>query len=317
MQQSSTDPDLSEISAFVLLAESGSFVAAGRRLGRDPTVVSRRVQALEARLGVRLAERSTRKVALTEAGEAYLERIRPLLDDLKTAAHEAAAFAEGEPRGRLRLALPSAFGRLWVAPLLPLFLREHPLISIEATFSNAYVDLLGENYDLAVRLGDLPDSRLVARKVADRRRLLCAAPSYLSERGVPAAPEELADHACLRFTGKPNPHVWESRDSEGRERAWPVSGPMASDDAEALVQAGIAGLGIVYGTDWLVGRELADGRLVRVLADWTLPDEGGVYVVTPSRAGLPSKTRAFATWIANRLSRSPWSDAALATDLGR
>lgn len=310
MQQLPTDPDLLEISAFVSLAESGSFAAAAKRLARDPTVVSRRVQALEARLGVRLAERSTRKVALTEAGEAYLERIRPLLDDLKAAAREATAFAEGEPRGRLRLALPSAFGRLWIAPLLPLFLRKHPLVSIEATFSNAYVDLLGENYDLAVRLGDLPDSRLVARKVADRRRLLCAAPAYLAEHGVPTAPQELANHACLRFTGKPNPHVWEFRDSDGREQAWPISGPLASDEPEALVQAGIAGLGIVYGTDWLVGRELADGRLVRVLADWALPDEGGVYVVTPSKAGLPSKTRAFATWVASQLGRSPWDESA-------
>lgn len=316
MQQLPDSPDLGDITAFVTLAESGSFVAAGRRLGRNPTAVSRRVQSLETRLGVRLAERSTRKVMLTEAGRAYLDRIRPLLDDLKGAELETAAFAEGEPRGRIKLALPSAFGRLWIAPLLPLFLREHPLVSIEASFSNAYVDLIGEGYDLAVRLGNLSDSRLIARKVADRRRLLCAAPAYLAENGAPATPDDLVDRPCLRYTGKPNPHVWEFLDAERREHVVPISGPMASDDAEALVRAGIAGLGIVYGTDWLVGRELAEGRLVRILTGWTLPDEGGVYIMTPSKAGLPSKTRAFANWIAERLGRAPWSDPAPSTYSG-
>jgi DNA-binding transcriptional LysR family regulator len=315
MQQSPEAPDLADIAAFVALGETGSFVAAARRLARNPTAVSRRVQALEARLGVRLAERSTRSVTLTEAGQAYLERVRPLLDDLKTAELEAAAFARGEPRGRLRLALPSAFGRLWVSPLLPEFLRAHPQVAIEAQFSNAYVDLLGEGYDLAVRLGSLPDSRLIARKVADRRRMICAAPDYLAQYGVPASPAALAGHACLRFMGKPNPHAWEFLDAEGREHTAPVSGPLASDDAEALVEAGVAGLGVVYATDWLVGRELADGRLVRILADWAIPDEGGVYVVTPSKAGLPSKTRAFADWIAERIGRAPWRAAIDTTTL--
>lgn len=308
MQEWISNPDLGDISAFVALAECGSFIAAGQRLRRNPTAVSRRVQSLEVRLGVRLAERSTRKVVLTEAGRAYLERIRPLLDSLKTAELETAALAEGEPRGSIKLALPSAFGRQWIAPLLPLFLREHPLVSIEASFSNAYVDLIGEGYDLAIRLGSLADSRLIVRKVADRRRLLCAAPGYLKERGEPRTPDELVHHACLRFTGKANPHVWEFDNAERGERVVPVSGPMASDDAETLVQAGIAGLGIVYATDWLVGRELADGRLVRILPEWSLPDEGGIYVMTPSKAGLPTKTRAFADWIATRLSRAPWSN---------
>ncbi|MBB3656890.1 DNA-binding transcriptional LysR family regulator [Rhizobium sp. BK650] len=307
MQQSTTNPDLGDISAFVTLAECGSFVAAGHRLHRNPTAVSRRVQSLEARLGVRLAERSTRKVVLTEAGREYLERIRPLLEGIKAAELETAAL-EGEPRGCIKLALPSAFGRRWISPLLPLFLRKHPLVSIDVSFSNTYVDLIGEGYDLAVRLGSLADSRLIARKVVDRHRLLCAAPAYLEERGMPQTPDELVNHACLRFTGKVNPHVWEFIDAERREHVVPVSGPLASDDAEALVQAGIDGLGIVYATDWLVGRELADGRLVRVLPDWSLPNEGGIYIVTPSTAGLPTKTRAFADWIARQLGRAPWSD---------
>jgi len=309
MQQSEDVADLGELAAFVALAETGSFVAAARRLGRDPTAISRRVQGLERRLGVRLAERSTRRVALTEAGGAFLERLRPLLEDLRAAESEASALAKGEPRGRLRIALPSAFGRLWIAPSLSKFLALHPGVTLEAQFSNAYVDMVGEGFDLAVRLGSLPDSRLVARKVAERHRLLCAAPAYLAEHGAPQTPADLVRHSCLRFTDKPNPHVWEFVAGNGDLQVVPISGPFASDDAEALVQAGVAGAGVVYATDWLVGRELVDGRLIRLLEDWRMPDEGGVYVVTPSRSGLPTKTRAFSDWIAAHLSRAPWRAA--------
>jgi DNA-binding transcriptional LysR family regulator len=315
MQQSIDSSDLGELAAFVALAETGTFIAAARRLGRDPTVISRRVQALERRLGVRLAQRSTRRVSLTEAGRAFLERVRPLLLELKAAEDQAAALASGEPQGRLRVALPSAFGRLWIAPRLPDFLARYPLVVLEAAFSNSYADLPGEGFDLAIRLGVLPDSRLIARKVADRRRLICAAPAYIARHGAPRQPADLASHACLRFTGKPNPHVWEFLDPSGGVQAVPVSGPFASDDSEALTQAGVAGAGLVYATDWLVGRELSDGHLVPVLEDWRMPEEGGIYVVTPSRSGLPSRTRAFADWIAGELARAPWraqsSDRAL------
>jgi len=311
MQQSDDAGDLAGLAAFVVLAEAGSFVGAAQRLGRDPTSVSRRLQALEARLGVRLAERTTRRVTLTEAGRAFLDRVRPLLEELRAAESHAAALATGEPEGRLRIALPATFGRLWIAPRLHDFLERHPRVTVEAQFSNAYVDLVGEGFDVAVRLGALPDSRLVARKVADRRRLLCAAPSYLARRGAPQTPADLAMHACLRFTGKTNPHMWEFFDERGGLHVVPVSGPLASDEAEALVAAGVAGAGVVYATDWLVGRELADGRLAPLLPDWRMPDEGGVYVVTPSRRGLPSKTRAFVDWVSGLLGQAPWRSSAI------
>ncbi|MEP0248401.1 MAG: LysR family transcriptional regulator, partial [Roseobacter sp.] len=172
-------PDLDTIEAFVALADAGSFALAGQRVGRDPTIISRRVQALEARLGVRLAERSTRRVTLTEAGRAYLERLRPLLRELAAADREASAFAEGAPRGNLRLSLPTSFGRMWLSPLIAEFLKAHPQVTIEAELSNRFVDIIGEQFDLAVRLGVLPDSRLVARRLFPRYRLLCASPDYL------------------------------------------------------------------------------------------------------------------------------------------
>ena len=305
MQQSFEETDVRELVAFVALADTGSFVAAARRLGRDATVVSRRVQGLEARLGVRLAERSTRRVVLTDAGRELLDRVRPLLQDLR-AAEAAAASAADEPHGRLKLALPSTFGRLWIGPWIPEFLRAHPQVTIEAEFSNSYVDLVGEGYDLAVRLGSLPDSRLVARKVGERRRLVCASPAYLARSGTPRSPWDLAAHDCLRFTGKTDPHVWEFVDPTGKLQVVPISGSFASDDAEVLVRAGVAGAGIVYAADWLVGRELADGTLIPVLEDWPMPGEGGLYVVTPSRSGLPGKTRAFAAWVAAHLGGVPW-----------
>ena len=304
--QQSDHLDLADVAAFIAVAETGSFAAASKRLLRDPTAISRRVQALETRLGVRLAERTTRHVRLTEAGRAFLERAGTILADLRAAEAEAASLSHGEPRGHLRLAMPSAFGRLWIAPALPDFLRDYPAITIEARLSNEYVDLVGEGFDVAVRLGALPDSRLVARKVARRKRMLCAAPEYLKRRGIPQTPDDLAGHACLRFTGKHNPFVWEFTRC-GREQIVPVSGPIESDDPEVLITAGLAGMGIVYATDWLAGQAVREGSLVRLLPDWQLLDEGAIYAVIPSRSGIPSKTRAFADWIARYLEREPWN----------
>ena len=204
MQQSS---NLAELRAFAALAETKSFAAASKLLGRDPTVLSRNVQALERRLGVRLADRTTRTVTLTEAGMVYAARISTLLNELQSADREAAAFGQGEPQGHLKVALPGSFGRLWLASLITGFLRAHPRVTIEIHYSNSFVDLTAQGFDLAVRLAELSDSRLVARKVASRRRLLCASPDYLTTYGAPSRPEELAGHDGLCFTGRDKPYV--------------------------------------------------------------------------------------------------------------
>lgn len=292
--------DLSEIAAFIAVAEAGSFSAASSRLARDPTVVGRRVQSLEMRLGVRLLERTTRHVALTEAGTAYLSKVRPLIEALNEANNEVAEVAHGAPKGRLRLALPASFGRMWLAPLLPEFLTAHPGITIDAEYSNRFVDLVAEGFDAAIRLGALEDSQLVARRVASRRCLLCASPDYLARRGIPQTPQDLAHHNCLIFTGKASPLLWEFLKPGGSQLAIPVSGNIICDDAEALVAAGLRGLGIVYANDWLVARELASGALVPVLTNWRMADEGAIYLIVPSRIGLPSKTRSFCSWITGR-----------------
>ena len=304
MQQSSK---LADIRAFVALADAGSFTAAGKRLGRDPTVLSRSVQLLEERLGVRLAERTTRVVTLTEAGEVYASRMKALLHELEAADQEAAAFGQGEPQGHLRVALPGSFARLWMAPLITGFLQAHPRVTLEAHYSNLLIDFVACGYDLAVRLAELSDSRLIARKVAKRRRLLCAAPAYLARRPPPTMPEQIAEHDCLCFTGRDAPFQWNFQSPAGERRSVTVQSRIASDEADLLVDAALAGLGLFYTTDWHVGPLLGDGRLVEVMTDWPVADQGGVYVLTSASFGTPSKTRSFSDWIARGLAKHPWN----------
>ncbi|MBC7801423.1 MAG: LysR family transcriptional regulator [Gemmatimonadaceae bacterium] len=306
MQGSGDGSRLEEIGAFAAVAESGSFAAAAKRLGRDASVLSRRVAALEIRLGIRLLARTTRRMALTEAGSAYLRRVQALLAELAAADAEAADRAAA-PRGMLRLALPAAFGRMWVAPLLPGFLAAHPAIRVEVQHSDRYVDLVANGIDAAIRVGTLPDSGLVARRLAPFRRLLCASPAYLSARGTPNTPEGLARHACLGFTGHRIGPDWPLR--RGSERVTVrTSGPLMSDDGEALAAAAVGGAGIMLAADWLIGRELADGRLVEVLPGWSEGDSGGVHAVLPPGRLVPAKTRVFVDWVAAAFAPvAPWS----------
>jgi DNA-binding transcriptional LysR family regulator len=312
MQQSpatATSPETpvySELTTFVAVAEALSFTRAAQQLRRDATVVSKRLNSLEARLGVRLLERTTRRVALTEAGRDYLERARTILRAIDEADREVAAHVKGEPRGHLRLALPGPFGRMWLAPLLNEFLAMYPAVTIEAEFSNRFVDIVGERFDLAVRLGKLDDSRLVARRVATRERMLVASPEYLASHATPRSPSDLTKHACLVFTSLPERNRWELMDRTGRRERVVVQGPFGCDEAEVLRDAALAGHGIFLATDWLVGVLVRDGKLIRVLPRWRVVDEGAIYVVTPSGSDNASKTRAFSAFIAKRLAVAPW-----------
>jgi DNA-binding transcriptional LysR family regulator len=189
---------LDEISALLAVMDTGGFAPAARVLGRDASVLSRRVTALEQRLGIRLIERTTRSVKPTEAGARFAERMRAAIAAMTEAELEASDTGTA-PRGTLRLALPRAFGRMWIAPLLPEFLSACPHVRIEASYADRYVDLVADGYDVAIRVGDLPDSGLVARKLANQWRLICAAPSYLAARGTPMTPADLGMHDCLQF----------------------------------------------------------------------------------------------------------------------
>lgn len=306
MQGTTGGARLEEIEAFAAVAERGGFAAAGAALRRDASVVSRRVNALEARLGVRLLARTTRRVALTEAGAAYLGRVQAVLAELAAADAEAAEGAAA-PRGVLRLAVPAAFGRMWVAPLMPSFLKAHPELRVELRHGDRYVDLVAEGFDVAIRIGTLRDSGLVTRRLAPFRRLLCASPAYLSARGTPSAPADLERHACLGIDRQRLWPDWSLR--RGAERAAVrADGPLVSDDGQTLATACLGGAGIMLASDWLIGRELADGRLVEVLPGWSFDEEGAVQAVLPPGRLVPAKTRAFVDWVAAAFAPAPpWS----------
>lgn len=296
--------DADQVAAFLAVLESGSYSAAGRQLGRDASLVSRRVTALEARLGIRLLQRSTRRVAPTEAGARFRDRMHAALDLMRAAEDEARNLSE-TPSGLLRLALPTAFGRMWIAPRIPDFMARYPAIALQVSYEDRFVDLIGERFDASIRIGQLQDNRLVGRRLAPTRRVLCASPAYLARHGEPKAPEELQRHDCLRFTPMHTNPVWHLQRSR-QKRAIRVSGRLEADDMGALIAAAVAGQGILMAADWLVVRELAGKQLTTVLTDWEVEGESGVYLVRPTRDLPPAKTQAFCKWLINEFDDVPW-----------
>jgi DNA-binding transcriptional LysR family regulator len=291
MQELLDRVSLEELASFVAVAEASSFTDAARKIGRDATVISRRVGQLEQRLGVRLLSRTTRRVAMTEVGALYYRRVRGLLDDLDSASLEASNFA-ASPQGLLRVSLPVTFGRRWVAPLLPAFIAQHPRIRVDARFIDRYVDVVAEGIDVAIRVGSLRDSSLTARKIASFRNLLVAAPAYVAAHGQPATPDELANHACLGFTSNPSWPDWTLK-KDGQRKTVRPTGPLVADSSEALLLAAIAGAGIILTPDWLAGPAMRAGELVEILPGWQGSEEGGVYAIMPPGRLVPTKTRVF------------------------
>jgi DNA-binding transcriptional LysR family regulator len=282
---------LDQIETFAAVVEHGGFAAAGRILGKDPSVLSRRIDALERRLGVRLLARTTRKVGLTEVGAAYLQKIRVVLAEL-TAADVEAAEGAARPRGLLRVTMPRTFARLWVVPWLPDFLREYPEIEIELELGNRFFDLVEEKFDLAIRFGGLADSSLVVRHLASFETVLCASPAYLEEAGTPRTLDDLQDHRCLGLTV---PNFWPDwRLRRGEERVTvQVPHQFRTDDGSSMVHAALAGGGIMLSSEWSCGKHIAEGRLVRVLPDWRMDHDGNAQIVLPPGRLVPAKTRVF------------------------
>lgn len=294
-----------EIAALLAVASEGSFVAAGRILQRHPTVVSKRLAAMEARLGVRLFERSTRQVRMTEAGAQLVARMRSAVGLIEEAEQEAALGA-AEVRGVLSLSLPAAMGRLWLSSILPEFLNAYPHVSIISDYSERFVDLIAEGFDAAIRVGELNDNRLVAKKLSHHHRILCASPSYVERFGQPEIPQDLANHNCLRFSGFASFPEWRLSCGERRETVV-AKGSLTSNDSESLLAAARAGLGILGAGEWLMNQDIAAGRLVRILPDWLFDVRGGVYFVRPSAKFSPAKTIAFKIWLESKFSNgAPW-----------
>ena len=295
-----------ELAALLAVEREGSFVAAAAALRRHPTIVSKRISALERRLGVRLLERTTRKVRLTEVGAVFAERLRSATGAIFEAEQEAAA-GGSELRGRLRLAFPAAMGRQCLAPALPDFAHRYPGLDIEVDYAERHVDLIGEGFDAAVRLGTLGDSRLVSRKLGEHRIVLGASPAYLKHHGVPASPGALGEHNLLRYTGPVVMPEWRMRLGSRREAVLP-SGNYRSNDITALLEAARQGIGVIAFGEWLMARDFMDGTLVQLLPAWRFDIDGGIHLVRPSAGFTPARTEAFIQWISALFAKElPWA----------
>ena len=297
--------------AFVAVVEAGGFAPAARRMGLATSSVTRQVDALETRLSARLLNRSTRKVTLTDAGQGYYEKAVRLLGDLEEADR---AVAGGErPHGVLRVSAPLAFGRLHLTPVLGAYLEACPDVRLDLLFTDALTDLVALNIDVAIRLGGLEDGGLIARKLAGHRRLVCASPAYLQQAGRPETPGDLAHHSCLTFAYGPGRDVWRfQRDARGNAgpEAVELAARARANSSETLVQLALAGLGFVMMPTWLVGAEVAAGRLIPVLKDWQANpgamDTGIHAVYLENRRGVP-KVRSFIDFLlAQWQPQPPW-----------
>jgi DNA-binding transcriptional LysR family regulator len=294
-----------EMEAFVEAARRMSFTAAADALEIPASVLSRRIKSLEARLGSRLFHRTTRSVGLTESGEVYFSHCTRLLAELRD-ADEAVTSLQQVPRGTLMLQVPTTFGRLHVAPAIPAFLKQYPNIDVDLTMSDDVVDLVKESVDVAIRIGQLPDSDLVARRLCNNRRILCASPDYLAEHGVPARPEDLENHSCLNFSHLIKSDIWHF-DAETGTQAVSIKGRLRANNTEALREAALAGCGIAYLATFIVGDDIRSARLRPVLEAFPQA-ETGIYAIYTHRRYISAKTAAFLDFAQTRFCDPPHWD---------
>ena len=296
-----------EMFVFAKVVAAGSLSAAARELGSSPALVSRRLAALESRLGVRLVNRTTRSLHLTVEGSRYYEACTRVLTDIEEADAEVAA-GRVEPQGALKVALPASFGHQHVAPLVPAFATRYPKVQLALSLSDRNVNIMDEGFDLAVCIADLRDSSLTARKLAPNRRVVCASPAYLATHGTPRTPEDLAKHNCL--VTRDFAANWEYKARDSRSSSVRVQGRYACDNWEVLRQWALAGLGIALKSTWDVYRELRDGSLVALLPDYVFHSDVAIYAVYPHRRFLPAKTRVFIDFLAASFGPDPYWDRA-------
>ncbi len=282
---------------FCQVMESGSFTAAAEQLGLSKQFVSRRLMQLEDRLGVRLLNRSTRRLDVTPLGQSYYESALRLLSDVEQ-VEQGIAGQNSEPRGTIRLSAPLSFAMAHLGCLLPLFLQRHPQVSVEVDLSDRSVDLIGEGYDLVLRIGTLEDSTLIARRIASVQRVYCASPDYLALRGTPLKPEDLAHHDCLPYGhGR---HVQWRFQTKGKLQSVNVSGRMRVNNGELLRDTAIAGLGVTYLPTFIVADALKDGRLVTLLEDFA-PEALTLSAVYPQHRQSSRPVQALVAFLRERL----------------
>lgn len=299
-----------DMTVFVQAVEAGSFSGAAQRLGIAKSIVSRRIGALEARLGTSLFHRSTRRLSLTETGLAYVERARRILADVAE-ADDIARRLQGELKGKLRVAAPMSFGARHLSPAISQFLSAHRHLDIDLDLNDRRVDLVSEGYDLAIRIGKLADSSLVARTLAPCRHVACASPAYLAERGVPLTPSDLAvqNHDCLVYSNRAASEQWRFRVGGDWKEAPAMPRRLGVNNGEVLRDGAVAGLGLVVLPTFVVGDDIATGALRVVLGDYEFFDPS-IHAVWPPNRQLSAKVRALVDFLSERFGGTPYWDQA-------
>jgi len=289
---------------FVRAVSAGSLSAAGRHLGISPAMATKHVDALEAHLGVKLLHRTTRRLSLTEAGSDYVEACLRILPEIEE-AEASAASQRVEARGLLRMNVPLTFGSRYIAPLVPAFSQRHPAVRVELGLNDSQVDLIDGGWDMAVRIGRLADSTLQARRLADCPLVVCAAPAYLDERGVPRKVADLAQHNCLSYTLSQSKDWAFGRDGNTRVT---VSGDLLANNGSALVAAAVGGQGIIYQPQFIVAGALRRGELVVLELDKPAMDVGGIHLLYPPDRRPPAKVRVMADYLIESFKDEvPWA----------
>jgi len=281
----------SEMSVFVRVVDSESFSAAARALKLTPSAVSKLVSRLEDRLGARLLNRTTRRISLTEEGRAFYQRCLPILSAIEE-AERAVTELHAEPRGLLKVNASTAFGQYHISPLIGDFTAKYPDLRIQLTLTDSIVNLVEEEVDVAIRIGDLQDSSLIARKIGTARRVVAGAPGYLERIGIPKTPEDLRDHNCLTLSFETSLNQWEFKGADGAQRMR-VSGNFETNNATAMHQAALDGLGLIRSADFVIGPDIRAGRLVAVLTEFETERTPNIYAVYSHTRHLSPKVRAF------------------------
>lgn len=294
-------PDFEALAIFAKVVELRSFAAAATELSLSKATVSKAVSRLEERLGARLFNRTSRRLALTDAGQKLAERAARLLADGEAAESEALA-QSAVPRGLVRLAVPMSFGIKTVAPLLPEFLATYPEVSIDLHLSDAIVDLIGEGFDAGLRIARLPDSSLIARRLCAMPRYTVAAPSYLKRYGRPTHPMHLAEHRCFGYAYLSTPGVWHYTNAAGEQASVRPAGQLRVNNGEAVMPALLAGLGIADLPEFFVGDAVRSGAVEVILKDWKQP-EGAVHLVMPPGGPRPARVEVLADYLTSQFAR--------------
>lgn len=291
---------ISDLDIFARVARTGNMSLAGREMGLSPAVVSKRISLLEERLGARLFQRTTRQLTLTETGEGYFKRVIDILS-LVDEAEDYVYRRNTTPRGVLKISAPTSFTRLHIAPRIPDFVAKYPLIEIDMQLTDHFADIIREGFDLAIRIGELEDSSLVARKLGSETRMMCASPKYLKTHGTPKTLADLESHNCL-VAGAQDAWRLEGPDGPLELR---VTGTIRSNSADFVREALLNGLGIALRATWDVGQELERGELIPVLPEYSGTTRNAIYAVYPSREFLPAKVNLFIEYLADIFEKDP------------